>query len=833
MTAENLRPGVAPLPRPDTAALDAALRERVAALSLAEKVRLLTGTDFWSIDPEPKAGLRRYVVSDGPVGVRGERWDDRDPSANIPSPTAVAASWDEDLVTRLGALLAAESRRKGVDVLLAPTINLHRTPVGGRHFECFSEDPLLTGRVAAAYVHGLQANGVAACVKHFVGNDQEAERMTADNRIDEQTLRELYLAPFEHVEEFSRPWSYMAAYNQVNGTTMTENDLLDDVLKGDWGSDALVMSDWFATRSTEAAGNAGLDLAMPGPIGPWGAALVEAVEAGRVPEAKVDEKVLRLLRLAARTGAVDGVDAGTQPSAPVFDAGTHEARVESLTREAAAAGFVLVKNSGVLPLAQEVRSVAVVGPNALRGRTLGGGSATVFPASVVHPVEGLLAGLAGVEVRHSLGVSSTDRVPPADIGTLHLPDASGDGIELTFVGPQGQVLTTERRRTGAYTWMGVVGEDTPISSLGHIVARGTLTAAADGAYRIGASGIGSVSVTVDGEQVAATTLVPRPGADIVESFMMPPQAIAEVALGEGGTADIEIRFTPGSLDQPLVAFQVNVAPPRGTDDEEIAAAVALARSSDAAVVVVGTTEEVESEGYDRTSLALPGRQDDLVRAVLAANPNTVVVVNSGAPVLMPWLDDARAVLLAWFPGQQMGAALADVLSGAVEPGGRMPTTWPAPGGVVAPESDPVDGVVEYTEGLDIGYRRYARDGITPAVPFGHGLGYTTWELGAPREVDGGVAVRMTNTGTRDGAHVVQAYLSRPGSAVRRPALWLAGFTKVRVPAGGSAEAVVALPERAFQHWDTAAHAFVTEPGEFTLTVGSSAADPAHTLPLKK
>ena len=832
MTVDHAVAAPAPLPHPDTTALDAALAERVAALTLQEKVRLLTGTDFWSIDAEPKAGLRRYVVSDGPVGVRGERWDDREPSANIPSPTAVAASWDEALVHRLGALLAAESRRKGVDVLLAPTINLHRTPVGGRHFECFSEDPLLTGRIATSYVKGLQENGVAACVKHFVANDQEEQRFTAVNVVDDQTLREVYLAPFEHVEAHARPWSYMAAYNGVNGVTMTESPLLDEVLKGDWGSDSLVMSDWFATRSTEGTANAGLDLAMPGPVSPWGDALVEAVRAGRVPESKVDEKVLRLLRLAARTGAVEGVDAGTQPAGPIYDPATHDADVEALAREAASAGFVLVKNDAVLPFG-DLGSVAVVGPNALRGRTLGGGSATVFPPSVVHPVEGLAAALPGRDVRYALGVSSTDRVPPAELTTLALPDGSGPGIELTVLGDDGVVLDVQQRRGGAYTWMLQIAPDAPMSAVRRIVARGTLTATTAGSYRVGASGIGSVTVLVDGEQVAATTLTPRPGADVVESFMMPPQAVGEVFLVEGQSADVEIGFAPGSLEQPLVAFQVNVGEPREDDDVEIARAVALAASSDAAVVVVGTTEEVESEGYDRGSLALPGRQDDLVRAVLAANPNTVVVVNSGAPVLMPWLADARAVLLAWFPGQQMGTALADVLTGAAEPGGRMPTTWPAPGSVVQPQNEPLDGVVHYTEGVDVGYRRYLRDGVVPAVPFGHGLGYTTWEVGAPAVVDGGVVVRVTNTGTRDGAHVVQAYLARPSTQVRRPALWLAGFTKVHLAAGASADVHVAVPERQLQHWDVAAHAFVTEPGDYTLHVGSSVADLPHHVTLTR
>src|SRR4051794_38660700 len=235
---------------------DAELRERLGALDLESKVRLLTGADFWALQAEPAIGLRRVVTSDGPVGVRGERWDERDASANVPSPTLLAATWDEARIERIGRLLAAECRRKGVDVLLAPTVNLHRTPYGGRHFECLSEDPLLTARIDAAYVRGLQAEGVAATVKHFVANDSETERLTLEARVGERALRELYLAPFEAIVREAGVWAVMAAYNGVNGTTMTESPLLREILHAEWGFDGLVMSDWFATRSTAEAANA-------------------------------------------------------------------------------------------------------------------------------------------------------------------------------------------------------------------------------------------------------------------------------------------------------------------------------------------------------------------------------------------------------------------------------------------------------------------------------------------------------------------------------------------------------------------------------------------------
>ena len=328
---------------------DQDLRSRVARLSLEQKVRLLTGADFWALYSEPDAGLRRVVTSDGPAGVRGERWDERDTSANVPSPTALAATWDCDRVEAIGRLLAAEARRKGVDVLLAPTVNLHRTPYGGRHFECFSEDPLLTARIGVAYVRGLQGQGVGATVKHFICNDSETERMSVDVRIDERTLRELYLAPFEAILRPSGggeagAWAVMASYNRVNGPTMTESPLLRAILHDEWGYDGLVMSDWTATRSTEAAARAALDLAMPGPaerFGPWGGALLAAVRAGQVDEALLDDKVLRILRLAARVGGLDG-------AVPITPAPVDIPRE---LRATAAASFVLARNErSLLPL---------------------------------------------------------------------------------------------------------------------------------------------------------------------------------------------------------------------------------------------------------------------------------------------------------------------------------------------------------------------------------------------------------------------------------------------------------------------------------------------------
>ena len=828
---------------------EADLRSRVARLSVAQKVRLLTGADFWALYPEPDVGLRRVVLSDGPAGVRGETWDERDTSANVPSPTALAATWDCERVEAIGRLLAHEARRKGVDVLLAPTVNLHRTPFGGRHFECFSEDPLLTARIGVAYVRGLQNSGVGATVKHFVANDSETERMTVDVRIDERTLRELYLAPFEAIVREAGAWSVMAAYNGVNGVTMTESPLLRDILHDEWGYDGLVMSDWTAARSTEPAAQAALDLAMPGPanrFGPWGDALLEAVQAGRVDEALIDDKVLRILRLAARVGGLAGAEAPHEPSAPHEHSASYERRsaspvpvdIPSELRATAAASFVLARNQrSLLPLSRSgLGRVAVIGPNAEVARTLGGGSATVFPPYTISPLEGLRA--AGLDVAFAPGTLGHLRTSAARVPWLLRPDGpddpgeSGPGAEVRFFSPSGELAGSEQRDGAVFRWMNGFGPAGAPDEIARLEISCAIKATEAGVYQLGVSGLGQFRLLVDGAEVFDDTLSMRADADIAETLMAPPQRLAPVDLAAGQVVTVRLEHDVHS--SPMAAFgtflELDLEVPHGTDDEEIAAAVEAAAGSEVAVVVVGTTAQVESEGFDRTSLALPGRQDELVRRVAAANPRTVVVVNSGAPVLLPWADDVAAVLLTWFGGQEFGHALADVLLGDAEPGGRLPTTWPVSQEGL-PSTRPTDGVLSYTEGLFIGYRGYDRDGREPLFPFGHGHGYTAWsyesitvdcEEPKPPGVPGvAVCVEVRNTGSRSGREVVQIYASRPDSAVERPAKWLAGFAAVDAGPGETVNVGILIPERVLAHWSDGG--WTLEAGTFTLSAGSSSA----------
>lgn len=799
-------------------AVDTAL----AALGLDDKTRLLAGQDLWSLPALPAIGLRSLVMSDGPIGVRGVRWTAADPSVALPSPTALAATWDPELARRAGRLLAQEARRKGVHVLLAPTVNLHRTPLGGRHFEAYSEDPYLTGEIGTGYVRGVQDGGVATTVKHFVANDAETDRFTVNNTVAPRPLRELYLAPFERIVRNAHPWGIMAAYNQVNGSTMTEHRYLQNaVLRGEWGFDGFIVSDWLAARTTVGAITGGLDAAMPGPRTVYGEALADAVRAGEVDEKIVDLAVRNILLLAARTGAL-------KSAPPAVPAAALPATVdgEALAREIARRSFVLVRNEArdgadALPLAPGT-TVALSGALARDARVLGGGSALVFPDHVVSPLDGLTAALPEGALTYAVGADPSDELAIAE-----------PGFDLTAVcrDASGAVLATVPLPSGQIQWIGAdLPDGVTHDTLDTVEITGTFTPRASGEHTFGTRGTGSFALTVDDRPLFDGTQDRAPGTDPLGAFFNEPVERGRLPLTEGAPVRVSLSHRPGpGTGHPLkgVAFSLVHLAPLRDPDELIAEAVEAARSADTAIVVVGTTERVESEGFDRTDLKLPGHQDALVHAVAAVNPRTVVVVNSGSPVELPWRNEVAAVLLSWFPGQEAGHALADVLRGQEEPGGRLPTTWPvALADVPVSATTPTNGELPYTEGVFIGYRAWEKAGTAPAYAFGHGLGYTTWEYETVSATPDAVTVRVRNTGSRPGSDTVQIYLAPAPApdAPERPARWLAGFARVTAAPGGSVEVTVPVETRAYQVWDEEAYGWKTVPGTYEVQAARSLAD---------
>lgn len=798
------------------------------SLTIDEKVALMTGDATWRTHGVARLGIGRLKLSDGPGGVRGERFATRGPtSVNVPCGAALGATWDVDLVERIGALLGREAHTKSAQVIFAPTINLHRTLLGGRSFECFSEDPLLTAKLAAAHVRGVQSQGVAACPKHLVGNDYEIDRYRVSSDIDEPTLREVYLLPFEAALRDAGAWVVMAAYNRVNGTYAAEHRwLLTSVLRDEWSWDGVVVSDYFGARSCAGSANAGLDLEMPGPSAHYGPDLAASVTDGQVPESVLDDAVARLLLLRERTACAD---------VEMEERAVDRPEDRALVRAAAASAIVLLQNRGaLLPLAlDEISSIALIGPNASAARPQGGGSARVRPHYVVSPLDALAerCDAAGVKVIYEQGCSVDRGLPVLDERLL------GGAARVTYVDESATLVNEEEVRGLDFLWWGdegaLQGKPFRVRIEADVVPR------ASGAHTFGVTAVGRSRVLLDGVEIVDNWTSPERSDAFFGSGSAEKVGVVDLDAGSRHALVVEYS-TEHNLG--LRGLTVGCAAP--VPGDLIDRAIAAVAACDVAVVVVGMTEEWETEGRDRTDLDLPGDQDELVRRVHAANPRTVVVVNAGAPVTMDWADDVPAVLQAWYLGQEGGNALVDVLVGDAEPGGRLPTTFPRRG-----SDHPVPPAVArsnaYAEGVRVGHRGYEAAGIEPRFPFGHGLGYTRFEYGTltasparlltnssrtgvtnSSKVGGiGVSVEVTNVGDRAGSEVVQLY------RVVDDHTRLTAFARVHAAPGASATATFDLSPRDLATFGVDERAWVLSSGTIELRVGTSSRDTRATATL--
>ncbi|WP_430868698.1 beta-glucosidase family protein [Demequina aurantiaca] len=816
-------------PAPGGANLDS-LGSLVAKLSLDEKVRLLTGETIWRMHAMPHIGLRSVAMSDGPVGVRGTGEIEGATSLMMPSPSGLAATWNIESARRAGVMFATEARRLGVDVVLAPQVNIQRTPIGGRHFECYSEDPYLTTQIGSAVVSAMQEGGVAACAKHYVANDSENYRTEYVSYASEQALREVLMAPFEHLVTEVGVWSVMAAYNgadaQGEAAPMTEHDyLVNEVLKGEWGFDGVVMSDWMATKSTVASALGGLDLVMPGPGGPWEDNLVQAVRRGEVPESVIDDKVARLLLLAQRTGALAGHgDSLPAPSRP-DDA-------DFLRTLAAEATVVLRREDDLVVDQPQVRSIALIGANAVNAYVLGGGSSTVYPHYVISHREGLQSAFPDADITLLRGGSTLIHTPRVDVETdLTDPATGAPGVSVTELDSAGGSITSHVDAT----WNG--WHRHPSAACTDVVLEADLQLLEAGDHRVDVGVVGAHRIVIDGIEASRSETTVGQEAILNSSTDAPPGFGLTVSATE--PRKVRIRVELKTIDAAgfgrFARADFRHAKPGPTIEDEIREAVDAAREADLVVLVVGTNSEVESEGFDRLGLSLPGRQDELVRRVLEVAPDAIISINAGAPVLLPWLNDAKTVLWSWFPGQECGNALADVITGKTEPAGRLPWTLPSSESDVqvmdtAPDADMK---LLYPEGVHVGYREWERNQKTPAAPFGHGLGWTDFEYSTAASAvvgDAGivtVSVEVTNSGSRAGTEVVQAYLEAPTpfpAGIDRPARWLGGFERVRVEAGQTVSVTVRVPRRAFEVWNSATHAWNLPGGDYAIAVGRSVRD---------
>ncbi|MBO9588144.1 glycoside hydrolase family 3 protein [Devosia sp.] len=799
-------------------------------MTLEEKVSILSGEDFWSVPAVARLGIGKLRVTDGPNGARGGgSLIGGVKSASFPVGIAIGATWNVALAEEIGASLADEVKSKGAHMLLAPTVNIHRSVTNGRNFECYSEDPFLSAELAVGYIKGLQGQGIGATIKHFVGNESEIERTTMSSEIDERSLREIYLIPFEWAVKKSGTWGVMSSYNRLNGTFTSEHDwLLTTVLRNEWGFDGIVMSDWFGSHSTANTVNAGLDLEMPGPARDRGQKLIDAVNSGEVSSETLNKRVTAMLRLMERVGSLDD-------HRPHQEQANDRPEHRALIRRAGAEAAVLLKNNGALPLKPESR-VAVIGPNAKRAQIMGGGSAQLNAHYRVSPWEGLVAELGEDQLSYAVGCGN-DRFEPLLRGTMTVEYFDNEKLA-------GEPVHIGNQEDAQAFWIGHVadGKVDPLHFSARV--RATYTPEKSGTHRVGIYSAGFAKVFVNGKLVADAWTNWTKGRTFFEEGC--DEVVGTVDLEAGRTYDVVIEFaTKDFATLGLAAFACGIGLPLG--DADIAEAVRAARNSDVAVVFIGRNGEWDIEGSDLPGIELPGRQNELVAAVAQANPNTVVVLQTGGPIEMPWINSVRAVLEAWYPGQEAGNAIADVLTGTAEPGGRLPQTFPVrwsdnPAHSQDREVYPgLEGKVRYEEGIFVGYRHYDRLGMTPLYPFGFGLGYTTFSVSnlsvddSNFEADGNViaTVTVTNTGARAGSTVIQLYVSDTESSSPRPAKELKAFAKVALAPGESRQVTLTLDARSFAFFRTEAKHWLVESGDFILRIGQSSADLSLTATIKR
>ena len=787
-------------------------------MTLEEQVALLSGADFWTTVPIPRLDVPAVKVSDGPNGARGAIFKDGPSTACFPAGIALASSWNPALVQQAGAALGQEALLKGARVLLAPTVNLQRTLFNGRNFECHSEDPWLSSEMAVAYVRGVQSQGVAATIKHFVGNESEYQRMTMSSDIPERALRELYLLPFERAVKEAGVWAVMTSYNRLDGTFAADHHrLVTQVLREEWGFDGLVMTDWFAGHDTVQSVQAGTDLEMPGPARERGDKLVQAVNEGRLPAQAVRDCARRVLRLMERVGSFQDP---VIPAERADDLPAHRA----LIRELGVQGCVLLKNEArTLPLDKVAGArVALIGQAALVPQIMGGGSATVNAHYRIAPIDALRAQWPQASFTHSVGADIHRWVPvlhaPVTIEYFDSPDLSGPVVHTQAV-DNTELLWVDQRPDG------VSGE--------HFSARTTLdyVAAQAGRYQFSLISAGLSRAFINGQLAIDAWTGWSRGETYFASGCDEVVHAREMQAGESCQITIEYSTAVPETD----SFRVlRFGAHRVLDEQDIAAAVDAARTADLAVVFAGLNAEWDNEAMDRNSLELPQRQNELIARVAAANPRTVVVLQTGSPVSLPWLEAVPAVLQAWYPGQECGNSIADVLLGVAEPGGRLTQTWPLREQDGVAFGQPLnypgqDGHVRYDEGVFIGYRHYQQRGLQTLFPFGHGLSYTEFEYGPlrglPSRFKAGdsitVEVPVRNTGHRAGQAVVQLYVQDEACSVQRPLRELKGFAKLQLEAGESGLARLTLPMRAFAFFDDSRAAWVAEAGCFQLQAGVS------------
>jgi beta-glucosidase len=778
-------------------------------MTVEEKIEMLGGVNDFYTRPIPRLGVPALKMSDGPMGVH-----DYGLTTAYPAGIALAASWDVDLAHRFGAAMGEDARARGVHFILAPGMNIYRAPMNGRNFEYFGEDAFLASRMAVNEIKGMQEQRVIATAKHFAGNNSEFARMTLSSDIDERTLREIYLPAFEASVKEAKVGAVMDAYNLVNGVYMTANDHLNnEILKKEWGFDGIVVSDWGATHDGIAAANGGLDLEMPSPLFMNRETLLPALKDGRISIETIDDKVRRILRKAIEFGFFDRQQ--TDTGIPFY---SQEGRQVAL--EEARGGMVLLKNAGnLLPLDEtQLKTIAVIGPDAYPAVISGGGSAETKPFNAVSYLEGISNRL-GTRVRVLYDVDVPVLDPVFENSEFVTAPGGENGLKGEYFDNEdlkGSPVLVRTDRHVHFDWG--EGSFAPGQPVDHFAIRwtGYFIPKKSGDYQFFTSADDGVRLYIDDERAIDDWLPHSQTLDTCSKHL------------EGGKAyKIRLEYFD-SVSTAIVGFGVTRADSYvGNKTKELAA------KADAVIVCVGFDDKTEGEGFDRR-FQLPGGQDELVRQISAVNKNTIVVITAGGNVDMTqWIDKVPAVLDAWYPGQEGGTALAQILFGDYSPSGKLPVSFESRW-----EDNPVfhsyypakgESRVQYSEGVFVGYRHYDRSETKPLFPFGFGLSYTTFAYSnlsvapASGSLDQSVIVsfEVKNTGRREGAEVAELYVGDAHASIPRPVKELKGFAKANLKPGQSKRVSINLDRRAFSFYDVGKKDWNAEPGAFDILIGGS------------
>lgn len=781
-------------------------------LSLDEKVSLLAGKDAIELPAIERLGIPSLRMKDGPHGVTdGE-------ATCFPTGVNMGSSWNTDLVHKVGAAIGRETRAKDYHIILGPCVNIHRQPLGGRNFESFSEDPFLSSRMTVAYVDGVQSENIAVCVKHFAANNQEKDRHSISSEVDERTLREIYLPSFEAASKEADAWSIMAAYNKLNGKYCTESDwLLKDVLKGEWGYKGVVVSDWTAVHDI-AAVESGNDLEMPGP-GHTGKDLLAAIKSGEISEQIIDENLKRILRLMFLVELMD-----ENQSKGELNTKNHQ----QIAYELAAESVVLLKNNNkVLPFDKsKVKKIAVIGPNAKEVRMGGLGSSKVTPP-YFHSVYDILVEKYGKEIEflYDKGCEFTEMT---SIDSIYFRPEGGKAGQFGLKGLyynnrklEGEPIMKRIDAAVDFDWpIGTPGGNVPAGSYS-IKWTGKLIPPKTGKYKLGLTNNDNARLFINGKLVI----------DNWEDLRLIDPKVAEYNFVANKEYDIQVDFNQwGATAGVRLAWEI---PGEDMIGDSFNHAIEIAEQADAVIVVGGFSEYSEGEGADRKSIKLPGMQDKLIQTLAETNSNLAVVLINGSNVAMPWINQANAVLEAYYPNQEGSRAIADILFGAVNPSGKLPESYP-----IKLEDNPAynnypgtNGKVEYKEGIFVGYRYYDTFDVDVLFPFGHGLSYTDFEytnVHLANNLDGNnefkIEFEIKNTGTLAGKEIAQVYVADKESSVPRPLMELKGFRKINLEQGESEKIEIVLDRRAFSYYDVLKQKWTIEPGKFEILIGSSSRD---------